>query len=418
MKERESSRTNIQLPARTVIEMAVCESPVDGGRDLSTWDVDTLLAKARLLLQIATDSDAIHHGLAPPSIELHPNGEYTIRRDFYESVLDPFISAELHDENVRASQDYERYYDSHSGDSSDQFSSEFKEAFCAESGISPHDVVQCVAEFTDWSCELRAVVVETTVGAIKQRLKVNRELSTGVVDAFIRTYGLLPRESWEKPLRGFSARDIWPWRYSRRLSVISRPLILWGFEDSDKAFFGLGTLVESLLHVMTRAREGRISQSLFSTRQMRSYLGEANNQLGREFNMKVAQHMREAGWHVREEVSMTELGAAATLGDVDVLAWRPQDEVQIIECKRLQLARTVAEVAELCKRFRGEENDNLRKHVRRVDWIKDNPKAIWSIVGFRVDSNHITDRIVTNIRVPMTYLTSLPVDSSKIGPLN
>ena len=418
MKERESSRANIQLPARTVIEMAVCESPVDGGRDLSTWDVDALLAKTRLLLQIATDSDAIHHGLAPPSIELHPNGEYTISRDFYESVLEPFMSAELKDDNVQASQDYERYYGAASGDSSDQFPCEFKEAFCVESGISPHDVVQCVAEFTDWSYELRAVVVETTVGAVKQRLMVNRKLSTKVVNAFILTYGLFPRESWEKPAHGFSARDIWPWRYSRRLSVISRPLILWGFEDSDKAVFGLGTLVESILHVMGRAREGRISQSLFTTPQMRSFLGEANNKLGREFNMKVAQHMREEGWHVREEVSMTEFGAAATLGDVDVLAWKPGGEVQIIECKRLQLARTVAEVAELCKRFRGEENDNLRKHVRRIDWFKNNPKSLWSIVGFHVDSNHITDRIVTNVHVPMTYLTSLPVDSSKIGPLH
>ena len=91
--------------------------------------------------------------------------------------------------------------------------------------------------------------------------------------------------------------------------------------------------------------------------------------------------------------------------------------MQIIECKRLQLARTVAEVAELCKRFRGDENDNLRKHLRRVDWIKKNPQSLFTIVRFHVHSNQITDRLVTNVHVPMTYLTTLPIDSRKIGPL-
>ena len=417
MRERESFRTNIQLPARTIVEMAVCESPVDGGRDLSTWDVDSLLAKTRLLLQIATDSDAIYHGLAEPSIELHANGEYSLSSHFYESTLEPFVSAGMRDAHEKASQEYDRYYRTVSTVNGEPFTSAFTEAFSAEFGIGPKDVVECIAELVDWSNELQVVVVETTVGAVKHRLMKNRELSLQGANAFVRSFGLFPRESWDKPPPGFNTRDIWPWRYSRRLSVIARPLVVWGKEDTDKAVFGIGTLVESLMHVTTRAAEGRVSQNFFTTREMLAYLGEANNRLGRGFNEEVAQELRQQGWHVREEVAMTELGASETLGDVDVLAWTPGGDVQIIECKRLQLARTVAEVSELCKRFRGEENDNLRKHVRRAEWIRSNPTSVRSIVGYHADPDRITDRIVTNVRVPMTYLTSLPVDSSKIGPL-
>ena len=114
---------------------------------------------------------------------------------------------------------------------------------------------------------------------------------------------------------------------------------------------------------------------------------------------------------------MTELGGSAEFGDVDVLAWKPSGEVQLIECKRLQLARTVAEVAEICCRFRGESKDELGKHVRRINWIKVNPTALARIVGFVPDPARIDDRLVTNTHVPMMYLSSLPIVADKIGPL-
>ena len=46
--------------------MAICECPDSGGRRLSRWDLDELLAKTALLLQAATDSDAINAGLLEP----------------------------------------------------------------------------------------------------------------------------------------------------------------------------------------------------------------------------------------------------------------------------------------------------------------------------------------------------------------
>ena len=114
---------------------------------------------------------------------------------------------------------------------------------------------------------------------------------------------------------------------------------------------------------------------------------------------------------------MTKLNASATLGDIDVLAWKPGGEIQLIECKRLQLARTIAEVAEICRRFKGEAKDELDKHIQRVKWIKANPKSLYHIVGFEPDPNLISDRLVTNTHVPMMYLSSLPIEAGKIGPL-
>ncbi|WP_419588336.1 hypothetical protein, partial [Thiolapillus sp.] len=40
-----SDRNNVSLPARTILEMAICECPTAGGHQLSRWKLDELLAK-------------------------------------------------------------------------------------------------------------------------------------------------------------------------------------------------------------------------------------------------------------------------------------------------------------------------------------------------------------------------------------
>jgi len=114
---------------------------------------------------------------------------------------------------------------------------------------------------------------------------------------------------------------------------------------------------------------------------------------------------------------MTEVGASAELGDIDVIGWKSTGEVLLIECKRLQLARTIAEIAEVCRRFKGEAKDDLDKHLRRIAWVNQHTSNLERIVGFSPDKDHIDARLVTNIDVPMRYLTSLPIPVDKIGPL-
>ena len=116
---------------------------------------------------------------------------------------------------------------------------------------------------------------------------------------------------------------------------------------------------------------------------MKGYCGAVNHQRGHLFAKSVGDTFHNQGWEVRIGVKMTELGAPSEFGDIDVLAWKSNKEVLLIECKRLQLARTVAEIAEICRRFRGEVNDDLDKHVRRFTWVKEHPLCLERIVGFR-----------------------------------
>ena len=91
--KREADRATVAISARTVLEMAICECPETGGRQLSRWELDELLARTTLLLEVATDSDAVKNDLVAPRINLHPNGEYYIDRNFHKTVLEPFLMA-------------------------------------------------------------------------------------------------------------------------------------------------------------------------------------------------------------------------------------------------------------------------------------------------------------------------------------
>ncbi len=420
--ERELDRSKVSVCVRTILEMAVCECPQVGGRQLSRWDLDELLAKAVLLIEAAMDSDAIKGDLTEPTIDLHLNGDYTINREFHTSVIKPFHTDYFREEFQAAARDYRRLYQRERPivrtRADEVFSADFIEAFQAEFGLTPDEAVDGVAALMDLAVERNSVIVETTLGDLNACLTSAGSLSPAAAQAFVRTFSVSHRPKWDEPPTGFRKQDLYPWRFRRRLSVAARPVLVFGEQDSDKVFFGAGMLRAGAAYLIGRSEDGQLPQEFFVSKEMAKYVGAVNSSRGHAFAQSVAEQLEKHGWHTRTEVQMTELGGPSELGDVDVLAWRPTGEIQLIECKRLQLARTVAEVAEICRRFQGEAKDELDRHIQRVGWTKANPKGLERIAGFVPDPANIDHRLVTNTRVPIMYLTSLPIDASKIGPLS
>ena len=365
--------------------------------------------------------DAVKNDLVTPRIDLHPNGEYTISRKFQSTVIKPFLESYFSKEFETAVQEYHNLYQNKSSDgrkmADEIFSSEFIHAFRVEFGLSLDEAVNGISKLADFAVEYDSVIVETTLGDIRAQLTSSSDLSIDASEAFVRSFGIFHRPQWDNPPSDFTRKDIYPWRFKRRLSVTARPLFVFGKGNNDKVLFGIGTLKQSILNLMSRIDEGHLPQDFFTSSEMKKYVGKVNHENGHTFAQFVANELQKNGWHIRNEVQMTELGASAELGDVDVLAWKPNGAIQIIECKCLQLARTVAEIAEICRRFRGEAKDELDKHVKRVEWIRANATCLQRIVGFPPDPSNIDDRLVTNVDVPMTYLKSLPIEANKIGPL-
>lgn len=421
--ERESDRNQVSLPARTILEMAICECPVSGGRDISRWELDDLLAKAALFIEAATDSDAINGELVKPEIQLYQNGEYSIDRSFHSTVIRPFLTHYLHEEFQGAADSYSKLYKRKRRveriRADEIYSANFNDVFKTEFGLTPDEAVDGFAELMELAVEQDSVIVQTTLGELRDRLIHVRGLSIEACGAYLKTFGLFHRPAWEQPPEGFNNKDLEPWRFRRKLSATVRPLLIFGEQDTDAVIYGAGGLQSGFAYLLERAEEGQLPPRFFVTEAMKKYVGKVNNERGHAFAEAVAEKLRQQGWQARNEVNMTELGAPkkSADGDIDVLAWKSSGEVLLIECKRLQLARTVAEIAEICRRFRGQAKDELDKHVRRMNWISQNPSCLERIVGFIPVLNSIDARLVTNTHVPMMYLSSLPIPAEKIGPL-
>lgn len=420
VQKRERDRNQVALPTRTILELAICECPESGGKLLSQWELDELLAKGALMINTAMESDAIHNDLIEPIVHLHVNGEHTIDKGFYETVIHPFLNNYLREEFEEAASDYSKLYQRERPNEQKkvdgQYSQSFIEAFSEEFDLTPDEAIDGIAELMDLAVERDSVVIETTLGSLRQRLINTRGLSSTACEAFFKTFGLFHRPTWDHPPNGFKNKDLFPWRFRRRLSAMVRPLFIFGKHDNDKVLYGAGSLAQGFSYLLNRTETGQLPSDFFSSTKMKTYIGRVNFERGHSFAESVAQEISKAGWETRTEVQMTELGATPELGDIDVLAWKISGEVLLIECKRLQLARTVAEIAEICNRFRGEAKDELGKHIRRVDWIIQHAENLKHIIGFSPDTCSIDARLVTNTHVPIMYLESLPIKAEKIVP--
>ena len=171
-QDRERERNNVSLPTRTILEMAVCECPISGGRQLSGRELDGLLAKAALLIEVAMDSDAINSNLIEqPRIDLHPNGEYTIDRNFNNAVIKPFWAAYYREEFGESVEEYPKLYRNRPPADRkrvDEFlSSDFIHAFDIEFGLTPDEAIDGLAELMDLAVEHDNVVVQTTLGNLE-----------------------------------------------------------------------------------------------------------------------------------------------------------------------------------------------------------------------------------------------------------
>ena len=190
-------------------------------------------------------------------------------------------------------------------------------------------------------------------GAALQKLQrsevVRQLLDAGAVDAdrAFETLVLCPRDRWDEGQpENAKPRDWYPWRFNRRLSVLRRPLIPLSWEDDPAVILAPSLLADSLSY-LAMAEIGRRPETLFDSREMIAFVGRAVDGNGHEFARKVENRLVELEWKAAREVGLARFGGAASLGDVDVLCWRPSSGVvYAIECKSLRFDSTLGEIGE------------------------------------------------------------------------
>jgi hypothetical protein len=393
-------RDRTQIVGRVLIEMALCTSPLVGGRLASQSDVDYLGSHLLLLIATAAHSDAVRHGCAEPSMRVLELGDFTFGDNFME-VMRPYIASHFERTHMASVQSYDDLFTSRPDQPKTQeevFGKEFVDSFAHEFGISPGRLAELGVVLGDNAIAQRALVVVENLNSLVERLSRDGFASTEI-EAVQRSFMLRPRERWDKVKKPFRQKDFVPWRYRRRLSLMARPFVDLG---DGRIVYAPGFVEDSFRHIVMESFSGAFETEYFDTNEMKQYAGAANARRGLDFNKAVAGVFSEEGWHVRLEVSMKELEASEdqAKGDVDVLAWNG-NVVCVCECKELLFARTVSEVADQLKRFRASPGDGLDKHLRRARFIQSNPDKLRRITS--LERPRVVPLLVTSKIVPMQF---------------
>jgi len=337
---------------RILLEAAICECPISGGSVPGQLDLSRLMALSMLAYYYGGWSDAIHWGAAEPRVRITPLGDVHMDHTFMDAVYEPFGRSVAEVDVDRARGSYDALYRAEVPRRSvvDIFESKFLDAWKAEFGVALDGVVAFLSLLERAFVEPPRPVSELTRSALSKMFATAANVSLQTATEALALFTLVPRPAWRTTSLPFVEKDWYPWRFRRRLSVLRRPFIQTDSAEDPAIVFAPGLVGDSLRTIVIRFESGEVPPSQAVSSAMKKWIGHANNIQRTEFNSSVSARMEELGWRTRKEVTLTSLlrrPLDRNYGDIDVLAWRPDlGRVLAIECKDLQINKTLGEVAE------------------------------------------------------------------------
>src|SRR3546814_867338 len=167
---------------------------------------------------------------------------------------------------------------------------------------------------------------------------------------------LVTRPHWRDIPEGFDAKDIHPWRFRRRLSMLRRPLLQIDEGADPTIIVSPGMIRDGFLYIMSNLYRGDFPDQQLSPK-MRRWKARRADERGAAFSQDVAAALKAAGWEAATEVALTKLlgQGFGRNGDVDVLAWHPDGRVLAIECKDVKYRKNSGVIDERIGQESGRE---------------------------------------------------------------
>jgi hypothetical protein len=303
---------------------------------------------------------------------------------------------------------------------------EFDLAFTEEFGFELTDLSKLISVLTDIEVDLdqnlQLKVIEKK--ELISKIKAETKWTDNIINTMLEFLSLHPRNDFMKIPVGYQKSDVFPWRLSRGLSYMRRPLINVIKEDGDQYIcWGTRHLFDSFSYILQMSTSGRL-QTKYRSPKMKKWIGISHKEEGAEFNVKVAETTKKylpdaiTRFQVKKFGSVRLELSGKELGDIDVFLLLPRIKtIVLIECKNLLIARTPFEMrSELDELFVDKESNvaTTTKHKRREKWVRDNlelvlsaynipRKGMWKIESLVV----VSDELIT----PYFHQTEIPVYS-------
>jgi len=404
-RSMQNERDQASLCYRILVEIANCECDIESKKILTQSEVDDIIAKISILLEFASRREAISYEMSLPEITLNANGTIRTENESLELIITNFSKA-IHEVSFNyAVSTYEELYatDKPTNSLESIYGQDVIEAFSCEYNISLEQFLNVMLGLYDYALSQKSSVISMSFSEFKvmafDKFKLNEDSWNGLLETFV----YWPRDNWDKPQDGYNLNDILPWKYQRRLSIVMKPIIFTASEGG-LVWFSVHSIYSSYSYYIDNIVEGRFKQEILKSSEMKALQGRTANKKGLEFEKIVCDLLEDKGMNTKPSVEMSSLGGEPELGEVDAFSWRTGNEIFIIECKRLKMAKNTSEIGEQLSNFKGDEGDYLAKHIRRVKWISDNAEQVCNFLGIQYDESiKFTPYIVTSRPVPMQF---------------
>ncbi|MCL4207949.1 MAG: hypothetical protein KJ000_36140 [Pirellulaceae bacterium] len=373
--------------SRVLVELAVCECPEEGGVAPGEMDLSLLMAQLMLLTMLGDWSDAIYHGGMEATLFVTPLGDVHVPTAFLDEVVKPF--GHLSNDAIvdGAIADYARNFTV--ADVVQAGEPAFDQAFIDAWQGEKHAPLDSFRRFVD-DVEDYAIEHQTPILTLP-RSELLRLYSgiDGAAQTIVSSLTTTPRGDWRAPPEGMLDKDRWPWRHRRRLSLVRLPIVQLDDGSDPLVVVAPGLLRDALIYTVKNYHSGYFPDWQIDTPAMKAWTGTAAIARGHLFSHEVAESFAELGWKVEPEVKVSKILAKRLnrdYGDIDVLAWNPtRGRVLLVECKDLHFHKTAGELAEQLSDYRGEvrggKRDDLRKHLDRIDVLRNDADALAKYVG-------------------------------------
>jgi len=382
--ERRHEINSVVRASSLLAEIAMVESPFEGGREVGPMDMSELQAHMLLCFETADLIPAIEGDRIAPKLTISPTGLVARDTGFEERTVQRsvrMVHEGLRDQAVR---DYDKeildeYPRDESTGAGTELSDELKTACQAEYGVALDTFVGLAQACGDVAVAQGEGVLSLRRSALIAALDGSLD---GDIAGLIDRLTLPVRDGWDAPLSGAVPRDFDIAKLDRRFSLIGRPIL--ALDDSEDPLLAVapGAIERCILHNLQGAMGGALQGDFWTSRAMKKYVGERGRIEGNRFNDTVAEKIEELGLIAYSAAKPSwcfnhkNTSEVAELGDFDVLAITPDGRrAWVVEAKDLKLCRTIGESARRLSEYEGRmlpsgKPDKMLRHLRRVAYAR------------------------------------------------
>lgn len=397
------------VTGRILIEIGVCECPEQSGDLLSDLELTRMMATAAVLYRLGGLSDAIRHHALSAELTVSSFGDILFKDDFGNFVVQPVLAKRMEQRFKKSALKQHENYELPAiiPTVEANFEDEFWDAWIDDFGFDIDQGRHFLTLIENAGID-RGLAVFTVKRSKLTQIMCAEGTAEQAAARFIDTFSLKPRPKWSEPPKGFAHRDIFPWAFRRRLSLVSKPIVQLETDQDPTVIVAPHDLRVGFGYLLSGAYNASLPQTFFRANSLKNkWWGKAGE--GHSHTKKVAKHLNSEGWETRSEIAISHVLNKKTQndpGDIDVLAWSPNSRsIWIIECKDLSDARNHSEMAQLLSEYQGKESngkpDKLLRHLRRVQLIEDNKDQLAQFCG--IQNPIIKSALVCSGIVPMQY---------------